>query len=184
MLLKASIFTALLAAAQTLALPSSTSDAADIADNSLVIIDTYETSEGTITIYGANPAFLNTTKVAEVAETTSNGQLARRCGSNVVTCDTKNVPALNSCKSLINLIEDSLGIIFNSPRPICLTRNGEKCCISWNKDLGPVYETNFYHAAKRTMDLCVGDKRSGLANDVSINGRCLRQCLSNRATGC
>jgi hypothetical protein len=94
------------------------------------------------------------------------------------------VPALNTCSELLERILVSSHVVGNSPRSICLSRNGRDCCISWDTNLGDIHESAFYNAAKKSMDTCVTEGRSGRARDVFLNGKCLEQCLSDRATGC
>ncbi|KAK3380761.1 hypothetical protein B0T24DRAFT_571717 [Lasiosphaeria ovina] len=167
-----------LTATQVLAIPAPAADALDAGDDSLIIIETLELVDGTITIYGSNPTFSN------VTEPSSTSRLARRCGSNAVSCDGGHVPALNTCTELVNRIRTSTLTLNGSPRSVCLSRSGKNCCISWSKDIGSVREADLFNAGKNVLDRCVGENNSGLARDVSINGNCLTECLSDRATGC
>ncbi|KAK0723594.1 hypothetical protein B0T26DRAFT_622866, partial [Lasiosphaeria miniovina] len=109
---------------------------------------------------------------------------ARRCGSNAVSCDGGHAPALNTCTELVNRVRTSTLTLNSSPRSVCLSRSGKNCCISWSKDIGSVREADLFNAGKNVLDRCVGENNSGLARDVSINGNCLTECLSDRATGC
>ncbi|KAK3389584.1 hypothetical protein B0H63DRAFT_445764 [Podospora didyma] len=148
-------------------------------DDSLVVIDTLQLAEGTLTIFGANPGH-NATEVSSEA----SSLLTRRCGANNVVCDKNHAPALNTCNELVKRIKGSSLTLNSSPRSVCLSRSGGNCCISWASDIGNVRESDLYNAAKKSLDRCVGEKNSGRATDVAINGKCLNQCLSDRATGC
>lgn len=178
MLLKTITVTALLAALHASALPSPAPATPSLAadDDSLVLAATRFLDDGGIlTIYSAHPASSNTT---------SESHLTRRCGSNTVHCDGKHVPAFNTCTALVDRIRTSGAVLNASPRALCLNRSGKDCCISWGSDVGAVRESDLWSAAKATLDRCVPENNSGRATDVSINGRCIAQCLSDRASGC
>ncbi|KAG7290072.1 hypothetical protein NEMBOFW57_000064 [Staphylotrichum longicolle] len=183
MLLKTITVTALLAALHASALPSplpATPSLAAADDASLVLTDTRFLDDGGIlTIYSAHPASSSSNTT-----TTSDSHLARRCGSNTVHCDGKHVPAFNTCTALVDRIRTSGAVLNASPRALCLNRSGKDCCISWGSDVGAVHESDLWSAAKATLDRCVPENNSGRATDVSINGRCIAQCLSDRASGC
>ncbi|KAK3322838.1 hypothetical protein B0H66DRAFT_495935 [Apodospora peruviana] len=176
MFLKSAVLATLLSAVHVLGVPTSLSKPGD---DSLIITKTLELAEGrgTLTIYGSNPAFAGSSNATDV-------QLARRCGSNEIHCDGKHVPALNTCSLLIENVRTSGLTLNSSPRAVCLNRNNKDCCISWSSDIGSVHELDLYSAAKSSLDRCVTENNSGRATDVAINGHCLNQCLSDRATGC
>ncbi|KAK4039415.1 hypothetical protein C8A01DRAFT_36625 [Parachaetomium inaequale] len=178
MQLKTLTLAALLAAVQVSALPSPITNAPNTAEHGLIILSTtFHDDGGVETVYGADPAFTNTTA-------SPSSPLTRRCGSNTIHCSGSNVPALNTCQDLVARIRTSSNVLNSSPRSICLSRSGRSCCISWATDIGAVHESDLWSAAKKTMDQCVPEGNSGRATDVLINGRCLDQCLSDRATHC
>ncbi len=178
MLFKTTALTFILASAQVLAAPAPT-------ENGVVLIDTFEVADGTITVYGSDPASVTTNEAsASEEESLDTPQLSKRCGSNRVSCFNSNKPALNTCRDLVNNVRGSSQVLSNSPRSICLTRSGQQCCISWSKDIGRVRESDLHSAASKTMNQCIPEGLSGKATDVNINNQCLTQCLSNRPNGC
>ncbi|KAK4041275.1 hypothetical protein C8A01DRAFT_34687 [Parachaetomium inaequale] len=171
MQLKTLTAAALLAALPAFAIP--TAEVSVIVEDGLVLLDKFEIAEGTITTYAVDPA-----------HAASTVQLTKRCGSNKVTCDGSHVPPFNTCQDLVSSIIDNSRVLASNPRSICLNRNGGNCCISWSKDIGNVVEQDLWSAAQKSLSQCVSEGKSAKASDVTINGQCLNQCLSNRASNC
>ncbi|KAF8175969.1 hypothetical protein K438DRAFT_1979475 [Mycena galopus ATCC 62051] len=107
----------------------------------------------------------------------------RACGTNNVVCDTKNKADAALCAALIAQL-DSSTTIGNSPRSICLGQGGNQCCVSWSKAVGNMPESDLVNAARDIYNGCFSGSISGEANNVNLNGVCVTQCLSNRATEC
>jgi len=172
---------AALLASPILAMPSPAGfNTTALAGSGLIVLETIpQGDDGVITIYGTDPAFL-----ASPESDSAPSRLARRCGSNQVTCGSGNVPPLAACTDLINQVRGSSRLLSSSPRSLCLSRSGKQCCISWSKDIGSVRESDLQNAANAVKNRCLADGLSGLARDVSINKQCLTQCLSNRPNGC
>ncbi|KAJ6465358.1 hypothetical protein C8R45DRAFT_839927 [Mycena sanguinolenta] len=109
--------------------------------------------------------------------------VAPRCGSNQVTCSSSNRADSTICNNLINELNNN-AILGNSPRAVCLGQSNDECCVSWHTAVGDLPERDLYNAARDTYNQCATGTVSGAASDVNLNGHCVRQCLSNRATSC
>jgi hypothetical protein len=150
-------------------------------DEELVILSTEQTVNGTLTIWGVSDG---TTSKARSESPFADLQ-KRQCGSNDVTCSGSHTADINSCFSLITNLENNPGTTLNeSPRSICLTQNGNQCCVSWANPVGGLTQGQLVSAATKIFDTCINDRISGLARNVNLNGVCTTECLSDRATGC
>ncbi|KAJ7693545.1 hypothetical protein B0H17DRAFT_932886 [Mycena rosella] len=110
---------------------------------------------------------------------------ARQCsGTNDVTCSGSHTADFGVCTQLVNSLNTGT-IIGDSPRSICLGQNGNQCCVSWSAAVGSMPQSDLFSAANKILPACVsGSSVSGLARNVNLNGGCVTECLSNRATGC
>ena len=160
----------LAAAIQVFAAPT-----VEAADDDLVVVQTLPYANGTLVVYGSAPGTVTAV---------SPQSPAPNCGTNAVTCSSSHTANINTCASLISGIQDSSALLASSPRALCLTQGGDQCCVSWSTDIGSVNESDLFSAAEAVFNECINDNLSGLARDVSINGQCLTECVSNRATGC
>jgi hypothetical protein len=143
----------------------------------LIITNTVAlTDSATLTIWGEAPGY----------ESTNSTIAKRQCGSNDVSCSGSHVPDTNSCNQLIDsLLSNGGTVLGDSPRSICLTQNGAQCCTSWSAVVHGLQEFSLANAATQILNNCVGpNHQSGLARNVDLQGVCLTQCLSDRATGC
>lgn len=142
----------------------------------LVILDTRETSFGTLTYYGRT-ASANTTASAPALT-------SRSCGSNDVTCDGSNVPNASTCKSLIaSLSANGNTRLPITPFSVCLNSGGT-CCVSWHDLAGNLQEKHLVNAANAAYNGCVVRGLSGATSNTNLEGTCTRQCLSNRPDNC
>ncbi|EJD46708.1 hypothetical protein AURDEDRAFT_63094 [Auricularia subglabra TFB-10046 SS5] len=145
------------------------------APEELVVLATKDTSFGTLTYYGLAPGANATTPALAVA---------RRCGSNDVTCSGYNIPSARVCASLISSLRANGGTPWPaSPRSVCLS-SGSTCCVSWHDPVPGLVEGYLIGAADAAFNACVVDGLSGATTNTNLNGVCTRQCLSDRATGC
>jgi hypothetical protein len=143
----------------------------------LVITNTVALPDGaTLTVWGEAPGF----------ESTNSTIAKRQCGANDVTCSGSHVPVAGACQALIqSLINFGGNILGDSPRSVCLTSDGAQCCVSWSAVVDGLVEDSLVSAAQKVQDTCVVPRgNSGLARNVNLQGVCLTQCLSDRATGC
>ncbi|EJD46735.1 hypothetical protein AURDEDRAFT_63018 [Auricularia subglabra TFB-10046 SS5] len=145
------------------------------ATEELVVLGTKDTSFGKLTYYGPAPSANSTTAAVTVA---------RRCGSNDVTCSGYNIPSASVCASLISSLRTNGGTPWPaSPRSICLS-SGSTCCVSWHDPVPGLVEGYLIGAADAAFNACVTDGLSGATTNTNLNGVCTRQCLSDRPTGC
>jgi hypothetical protein len=143
----------------------------------LIITNAVPLPDGaTLTVWGEAPGY----------ESTNSTIAKRQCGSNDVTCSGSHVPNTDSCNQLIDSLLSNGGVVLgDSPRSVCLTQNGAQCCTSWSAVVHGLQEFSLASAATKILNNCVGPNRqSGLARNVNLQGVCLTQCLSDRATGC
>ncbi|KAJ7268207.1 hypothetical protein B0H12DRAFT_1045550 [Mycena haematopus] len=140
----------------------------------LVIASITPVGEYNLTVWIDAPGASTAAPVAEAP---------RACGTNDVVCDTHNGAEATLCSALIDEL-DSSGTIGNSPRAICIGSQSFYCCISWSKPVGDMPKSDLVNAARDTYNQCYGDLISGEANNVNLNGVCVTQCLSDRATEC
>ena len=169
MLFKAFTILALAATIQVLAAPST-----EAVDDDLIIVQTLPYGNGTLVVYGS----------ATPGTVTAVSSPAPNCGTNAVTCSGSNQANVNTCASLLTGIQNSGAVLGSSPRSLCLSQGGNQCCVSWSANIGSVAESDLFNAGEAVFNTCIGDNISGRASDVSINGQCLSQCLSNRPNGC
>lgn len=111
----------------------------------------------------------------------------RQCGSNTVGCDGGNVPSAAACNSLISFLNNNANNrLGGNIRSFCFTAGTDgDCCASWNQNVNSgVLLGNLVPAATAVRNQCVNFGNSGFANNVNLQGVCLKQCLSNRPTGC
>ncbi|KAJ6467915.1 hypothetical protein C8R45DRAFT_838441 [Mycena sanguinolenta] len=114
----------------------------------------------------------------------TNPELDRRCGSNSVTCSGSNKADSTICGNLLNELYDSTTVLANSPRAVCLGQSGNECCVSWSAAVGDLEQEDLWSAADKTYNACYSGTISGYADDVNLQGYCVRQCLSNRPNDC
>ena len=100
------------------------------------------------------------------------------------SCSGSHTATRSVCNTLISQVCNSGNSLSSSPRSICLTQSGAQCCISWSADVGAIAESSLCGAAENTANECTGNAVSGLQRNTPLNGGCVTQCLSNRATGC
>ncbi|KAK3385668.1 hypothetical protein B0H63DRAFT_560226 [Podospora didyma] len=157
--------------------------AIQLAAEGLVLLETHTVSDGSIiTTYGS---ITPVDTAADSNTTAARAPLAKRCGSNQpVGCDTAWAPAVAPCQTPIGTVQNNPGILLNAPRAVCYESWGNKCCISWSKDIGSVRQRDLHAAANTGLNICVYNGHSSKVHEVSINNQCLNQRLSNRATGC
>jgi hypothetical protein len=93
---------------------------------------------------------------------------------------------VGSCQALIQSLNNFGGTVLgDSPRSVCLTSNGAQCCVSWSAVVHGLTQNSLVSAAQKIQDNCVVARaNSGLARNVNLQGVCLTECLSDRATGC
>ncbi|EJD50239.1 hypothetical protein AURDEDRAFT_112316 [Auricularia subglabra TFB-10046 SS5] len=146
-------------------------------DEALVVVKTEDSIHGPLVFYGL-PGTANETVAAR-------GLTERACGTNNVQCSGRHVPDNQACQNLINALNANSGSsVGNSPRSICLTTNGNQCCVSWAKVAPGLTQGILVSAANAVQNDCVVNGQSGLSRNTNLNGICTTQCLSNRATGC
>lgn len=116
----------------------------------------------------------------------SGSLAARQCGVERVQCSTANLASVVECTDLIRDIGTSGISIPPSPRSICLSRSGSRCCISWSRPVSKAIEADLRNAADRVVRQCVrpDGTMSGLTRNTQIGTTCASQCLSNRPDGC
>ncbi|KAJ7102401.1 hypothetical protein B0H15DRAFT_329444 [Mycena belliarum] len=115
-----------------------------------------------------------------------NAFAARACsGTNDMTCSGSHKATGSICQQLVNSLNTNSGtVIGDSPRSICLGQSGNECCVSWSAAVGSMPQGDLFNAANKIFQDCFGSTISGLARNVNLNGGCVTECLSNRATGC
>ncbi|KAJ7177191.1 hypothetical protein C8R46DRAFT_889765 [Mycena filopes] len=111
---------------------------------------------------------------------------APTCGSNTVSCSNEHKATASICQDLVNNLRDNPNNnVGNSPRAICLGQSGNECCVGWSAPVGNMPQGDLFSAANAVFDGCTQETGvSGVARDVELDGVCVTQCLSNRATGC
>ncbi|EIN04158.1 hypothetical protein PUNSTDRAFT_55734 [Punctularia strigosozonata HHB-11173 SS5] len=148
----------------------------EVGDEDAYVISTKDLgADGILTVYGI---------VGDDAPTNSASLQARQCGSNDVTCSGSHQAIASVCSTLIGQVCNSGGSVSASPRSLCLSSSGNQCCISWSANVGAFAEFDLCTAAQDVQNECAGNAVSGVARNVNLNGGCVTQCLSNRATGC
>lgn len=108
---------------------------------------------------------------------TSNSSLEKRWTRE--TCSNAHKAVKSACRSLISQISGSVTIKSGGPRSICY----RGCCISWSANATFQYQ-NLTEAANYCVNACGTSTVSCEVYGVSLQGRIVDQCLSNRADGC
>ncbi|KAF6796936.1 hypothetical protein CSOJ01_13105 [Colletotrichum sojae] len=63
--------------------------------------------------------------------------------------------------------------------------SNNRCCFSWSRRVTTTVTRSLFPAATKIMRQCqVNALVSGWSPDVNLGGFCVRQCLSNRPSGC
>lgn len=161
----------------------------ELINNDTLIIAQYGWANET-DIITANPE----SSAAHSADPTKEGEatLAKRCGSNQVSCDfSRNLAPLDLCLALINRMAGAPenGQPTPGSRLQCSLRPGninEKCCIGWAHVVNQGTTNHvLVPAAVDTYNRCQrGGRVSGLAVDVLLGSTCTKQCLSNPGDWC
>ena len=111
--------------------------------------------------------------------------LERRCGSNQVTCDNEHLADRNACVSLVNALDGDQAELQGSPRSICGTYSGKKCCVSWHNPASGAVRASLVPPAQAILNQCKGDTGvSGKTSDSLLGQTCTNLCVSNREKGC
>ena len=148
-------------------------------DTELILLSSKLVPDGNLTIWGVPP---NEERNAISADNTA---ISKRCGSNDVTCSSDHQASRNVCNMLLSNLAASAGNgISTSPRAICLSSSGDKCCVTWASAVNGLTQGELVDAASKIAQVCGGSPLSGLARNVNLNGVCTTECLSNRETGC
>ena len=100
------------------------------------------------------------------------------------SCSSGHAATRSVCQTLIDEVCSSGNSLSSSPRSLCLSQSGSQCCISWSADVGAFPESNLCGAANNVFATCTANAVSGLQRNTPLNGGCVTECLSNRATGC
>ncbi|KAJ6528447.1 hypothetical protein B0H19DRAFT_969072 [Mycena capillaripes] len=150
--------------------------ASPVADASdLVLLSTQEAANGTITFWG----------YPDGASERAVGALEKRCGTNDITCSGSHAADVNSCSQLISSLRNHAGQgVGTSPRSICISQNGNQCCVSWANPVSGLTQNDLVNAAQKIFNDCGGNTKSGLSRNTNLNGVCTTECLSDRPTGC
>ncbi|KAK3398812.1 hypothetical protein B0T20DRAFT_218517 [Sordaria brevicollis] len=166
-------------AALSTAAPASNSVAEIDVPEGLKIIDVTEAAGVELVWYGDADGVESTSE----AETPS---LSRRCGSNRTQCFNDNQAAASSCEALINGLLNSSNNLPVSPRSVCATLAGNRCCTSWANNLSGAKYYYLQSAASAILRNCRGSAGfvSGKSYDTLLGSTCTTQCLSNRPDGC
>ncbi len=143
-----------------------------------VVLDSKNTTFGTLTYYGRPGA---------AVESVDAPALHRRCGANAINCDFgSNLAPAGVCDSLISAMQaaGSNGIP-GSTRSVCLDPDNQtRCCASWSHPAS-FQEQNLVPAARSVRNSCNSNGGiSGTSHDTLLGSTCLTQCLSNRPDGC
>lgn len=145
------------------------------------LISSEDIPQGNLTFWG--PPNNGTTTTGDVVDDTALPQVEKRCGGINVECDDKHEAYTSVCSALIGTLS-SAGVS-KSPRSICLTQSGTTCCVSWGNEVTGLTQNQLRAAADKSMSTCGSSGLvSAIARDVSLNGVCTNQCLSNRPTDC
>ena len=151
----------------------------------LVILEQFTKDAGagpvSITVYG------DASRPSQGSEEVANRagpDLDRRCGSNQVTCDNSNGANRDACVNLVNAFRGDQAQLPGSPRSICATYSGAKCCVSWHNPVSGAVRAHLVDAASKSLNTCGTNPISAKASNVLIGQTCTDQCLSNRATNC
>lgn len=82
------------------------------------------------------------------------------------------------------LSSDANGELLKTPRSVCRTTRGEKCCVSWGSvPQWGIKKGDLLPAMNRIYNACyVGN--SGLVKQADLGGSCITICLSDREDGC
>ena len=147
----------------------------------LKILEQFTKEDGalSITIYGDADSSISPRQDAAAPG------LDRRCGSNKVTCDNEHLADRNSCVSLVNALDGDQAELQGSPRSICGTYDGKKCCVSWHNPASGAVRSSLVGPARAILDQCRGNTGvSGKTSDSLIGQTCTNLCVSNREKGC
>ncbi|KAH8768137.1 hypothetical protein F5883DRAFT_68893 [Diaporthe sp. PMI_573] len=177
------VFLASLIGAQSAAIVTrdQTSQQEQDSGEALVLLNSEITPVGNLTIWGV-PDNENSTTTA-IIDDAAHSDVQRRCGSNLIECNSSNTAYTTVCSALIGTLS-SAGVS-TSPRSICLTQSGNRCCISWANAVPGMVQRDLYNAANNARSICGGGGTvSARVRDVNLHGVCTIQCLSNRPEGC
>lgn len=140
----------------------------------LVLSDTVETTDGTLSFYVSGPDSVTVTKRAT-------------CGPATVFCSNSYLADINVCNALLNSIRSSDRVLDDSTRSVCLSTE-DTCCISWGANVEALHVSNLVPGATNILNTCSGYTTSGfasgLARTINLQGGCVVGCLSNRAKDC
>jgi hypothetical protein len=165
----------------------------ELIDNGTFVIAQYGWANETGIIANPDAAKSAThSRSQEQATSPTAPPLAKRCGSNQVSCDfSRNLAPLDLCLTLINRMAGAPenGQPTPGARLQCSLRPGninEKCCIGWAHVLNQGTTNHvLVPAAVDTYNRCQrGGRVSGLAVDVLLGSTCTKQCLSNPGDWC
>jgi len=145
------------------------------------LLETIQVPNGTLTIYGIR----NSPAKPLHADLAS----APSCGSNTVTCDYgSHLANVASCDALLNSLRNDPGHgVSESPRDICFGGGGDRCCVSWSKAVGGLNYGMLLPAAEKMRNTCVNansNRVSAKSDDTQLRGSCVKECLSDRPSGC
>ncbi|EJD46762.1 hypothetical protein AURDEDRAFT_164214 [Auricularia subglabra TFB-10046 SS5] len=173
------IFLGVLVATQAYSAPDLPRVSSIAVQSKLVAMRTQSTPFGELVYYGLPPGSENTTRPIS-----KHGGVNKRCGSNVVGCDSRNVPNADPCLALIygGLLSNN-DILPDCTHALCLSTVGQ-CCISWSQQCHDLRTNDLFNAAAAVYGGCVAHGASGMTSDTNLRGLCGFQCLSNRPDGC
>ncbi|KAJ7615832.1 hypothetical protein FB45DRAFT_757343 [Roridomyces roridus] len=123
---------------------------------------------------------------AQATPATSLTRARSQCNGDNVNCNLKFAANRVACQQLVNSITANPNhVLPPSPRFICLSLNGDQCCVSWADNVQGLTQGALLPVAQAQLECEPGNPvLSSFASDVDLNGECTTQCLSNRPNGC
>ncbi|OIW24425.1 hypothetical protein CONLIGDRAFT_685404 [Coniochaeta ligniaria NRRL 30616] len=109
----------------------------------------------------------------------------RQCANGPLECDNSHSYGDDAYLSLqYYLSSDAGGALQKSPRAVCRSSDGGKCCASWGSvPQWGITKGDLLPAMNRIYNACyVGN--SGLVRQADLGGSCITICLSDRESGC
>lgn len=150
-------------------------------DSMSVVYEEHMTIKG---VEGTFQAFLDKSLPIASNETSA---LNKRCGSNQIHCDyTYNRAITGICGLLMDALGGDAGLSASQYTSLCFTAtnlaNNNMCCVSWQETIPGLKRGHLLSAATSTFSCSQNELVSGWAGDVSLNGVCTVQCLTNQVS--
>ncbi|KAI1399708.1 hypothetical protein F4819DRAFT_488354 [Hypoxylon fuscum] len=138
----------------------------------------------TLEFLGPDPA-TNTNPSSSSSRSLRLHARARCAASPQPTCSASHNASNELCAKLVDqLYGSSRSGVPPAPRQVCYKSGDALCCTSWSAAVAGLTQGDLADNANAILQQCVVEGISGQINGVSLKGKCVDQCLSDRGKGC